>query len=78
MSRLIHQSWNNTLREYLPAQDAHVLIEDQVARIPSAPALIMGEKPVSYRNLNDRANQLAYFLRTLGIGPDRLVGVCLN
>ncbi len=56
----------------------HEFIEDQVRRTPDAPALTMGAEQISYRELNSRANRLARFLCERGIGPESLVGVCLN
>ena len=55
----------------------HQLIEAQVARTPDALALVCGEHHLTYRELNRRANQLAYHLLGLGAGPEHLVGVCL-
>ncbi|MCA1453648.1 amino acid adenylation domain-containing protein [Bradyrhizobium sp. BRP22] len=52
-------------------------IEKQAAQSPSAVALICGDEEISYRELNMRANRLAWRLRRHGIGPDRLVGLAL-
>jgi amino acid adenylation domain-containing protein len=69
-------------RAHGPAgQDAratlHALFELQVERTPEATALIFGEEALSYRELNIRANQLAHRLRSMGIGPDSRVCICL-
>jgi len=56
----------------------HEFIEDQVERTPDAPALTLGPEQISYRELNSRSNRLAYFLREQGVGPESLVGVCLD
>ena len=56
----------------------HDLIEAQAQRTPQATALIFGEQRLSYQELNIRANQLAHYLRRLHIGPESLVGVCLQ
>ncbi|MEY4544399.1 MAG: pyoverdine synthetase [Pseudomonadota bacterium] len=53
----------------------HEAIEAQVQRTPDAVALCFGGVSLSYAALNARANQLARRLRTLGVGPDVLVGV---
>jgi natural product biosynthesis luciferase-like monooxygenase protein len=66
--------WNRTAREYREAC-VHHLIEEQAARTPDAVALVFEGEELSYRALNERANQLAGHLRSLGIGPDRLVGI---
>ncbi|HEY7426696.1 MAG TPA: condensation domain-containing protein, partial [Gemmataceae bacterium] len=70
--------WNDTCAP-LPAQPClHQLIEAQVERTPEAIALVHGEGRLSYQELNRRANRLAHHLRAQGVGPDQLVGVCLE
>jgi natural product biosynthesis luciferase-like monooxygenase protein len=66
--------WNRTAREYSEAC-IHHLFEEQAARTPEAVALVYENEELSYRALNERANQLAEHLRSLGVGPDRLVGI---
>lgn len=56
----------------------HELFERQVAHDPDAVALIHGQARMSYRELNERANRVAHFLRRSGVGPDVLVGICLR
>ena len=56
----------------------HRLIEAQVARTPEAVAILHGGRSISYGELNERANRLARRLRTLGVGPDVLVALCLE
>jgi len=51
-------------------------VEAQVERTPEAVAAIFGDRTISYRELESRANQLANYLIAQGIGPDRLVGIC--
>ncbi|MFQ5610897.1 MAG: amino acid adenylation domain-containing protein [Anaerolineae bacterium] len=77
--RLLHE-WSRTRIDY-PRRSDHCLsqrFEAQVARTPEAIALTFEGEHLTYRQLNARANQLAHHLRTLGIGPDALVGVCLE
>src|SRR5262245_17386198 len=50
----------------------------QVERTPDLVAVTFGERQWTYRELNGRANQLAHHLRALGVGPDVLVGLCLE
>jgi len=69
--------WNDTCVEF-PALCTHQLFEQQVERDPDAIAVVFNEQRLSYRELNQRANQIAHYLRRLGVGPDRLVGVCLQ
>jgi amino acid adenylation domain-containing protein len=56
----------------------HELFEEQVQRTPEAPAVIHDEERVSYAELNRRANQLACFLMRHRVGPDCLVGLCVE
>ncbi|MGZ3145617.1 non-ribosomal peptide synthetase [Lentzea chajnantorensis] len=63
-----------------PARTAgtlHGLFEQQADRAPDAPAVVFGDRTLSYRELDERANQLARFLRAEGVGPEQLVGVSL-
>jgi amino acid adenylation domain-containing protein len=59
-------------------QCLHELFEKHVSATPSQIAVICGEESISYRELNRRANQLAYHLRSLGVTPGVLVGICLE
>ncbi len=76
--RLQLAAWNATQQNY--AQDAcvHQLVAKQAAATPEAVAVVMGDQTLSYRELNERANQLAHLLQTLGVGPDVLVGLCIE
>src|SRR4029079_17220250 len=41
-------------------------------------AVVFGEQRLSYRELNERANKLARYLQRLGVGPESLVGICIE
>jgi len=69
--------WNDTRAEF-PQVCAHELFEAQVVRDPTAVALEFNERKVNYRELNERANKVAHHLRNVGVGPDALVGICLD
>jgi len=56
----------------------HQLFEQQVAHTPEAIALVFADQQLTYRELNERVNQLAHYLRTLGVQPETLVGLCLE
>ena len=70
--------WNDTQLDYRHDICVHEMIEAQVGRTPDAVALTFERENISYRELNARANQLAHHLRTLGVGPDVLVGLCVE
>jgi amino acid adenylation domain-containing protein len=54
------------------------LVAAQASATPDGVALAMGREVVEYADLNRRANQLAHYLRQLGVGPDTLVGICIE
>jgi natural product biosynthesis luciferase-like monooxygenase protein/amino acid adenylation domain-containing protein/HAD superfamily phosphatase (TIGR01681 family) len=70
--------WNATQVPYPTDVCLHQLFEAQVARIPAAVALVFEDQQLTYAELNRRANQLAHYLRSLGIGPDVRVGICVE
>jgi amino acid adenylation domain-containing protein len=70
--------WNDTKTDYPRNKCVHELFEAQVDRIPDAVALVLGDQQLTYGELNRRANQLAHFLRGLGVGSESLVGICLE
>jgi amino acid adenylation domain-containing protein/non-ribosomal peptide synthase protein (TIGR01720 family) len=74
---LVHD-WNRTRADYPTDVCLHTLIEAQVQRTPDAPALLFGGHTLTYRQLDARANQLAHRLREQGVGPDVLVGICVE
>jgi len=56
----------------------HQLFEAQAQRTPNATALIHEDIQLSYGELNQRSNQLAHFLKKLGVGPEWVVGICIE
>ncbi|WP_442937032.1 amino acid adenylation domain-containing protein [Nostoc sp.] len=54
------------------------MFEMQVERSPQATAVVFENTQLTYQQLNQRANQLAHHLRSLGVGPEVLVGICLE
>lgn len=69
--------WNATTRAYPRGVRVHDLLARQAARTPDAPAVTFAEETWTYGEFNARVNQLAQHLRSLGVGPERLVGVCM-
>jgi amino acid adenylation domain-containing protein/non-ribosomal peptide synthase protein (TIGR01720 family) len=70
--------WNDTAAEYPAESCVHELFEAQVERTPEDVAVLYKEESLSYAELNARANQLAGYLRRLGVGPEVRVGLCLE
>ena len=61
-----------------PNKCVHELFETQVERTPNAVALVYSKGEVSYRELDYQANRVAIHLRSLGVGPDVPVGICVQ
>ncbi len=70
--------WNRTEVTYPRDRCLHELIEEQVERAPDAVAVVFDDKQLTYRQLNERADQLARYLQGLGVGPDMLVALFLE
>jgi len=70
--------WNATEATYPRDMCIHQLFESQVERTPDAVAVVFGDREVTYRELNERSNQLAHHLRKLGVKADVLVGICVE
>ena len=74
---LIHD-WNLNAVDYPSEPCIHSWIDAQVATMPDSVAVIHGERRVTYRQLDTRANQLAHKLIELGVGPEVRVGVAMT
>jgi amino acid adenylation domain-containing protein len=70
--------WNDTLTEYPRNKCIQELFEEQVKRTPDAFAVTFESTHLTYRTLNERANQLAHYMIRLGIRPETLVGICVE
>ena len=70
--------WNTTRIDFPREKCIHELFEEQVERTPDAVALVFGEQRMTYSELNRKANQLAHYLRKLGVGPEVMVGICME
>ncbi len=68
--------WNDTQAEYPHDKCIHQLFAAQVELTPEAIAVSHDRQQLTYRELNNRSNRLAHYLRTLGVAPDVLVGIC--
>src|SRR4028119_2501746 len=70
--------WNDTQVVYPKDVCIHQLFEAQVEETPEAVAVVFEDQQLTYGELNSRANQVAHHLRSLGVGPDTLVGICVE
>jgi amino acid adenylation domain-containing protein len=71
-------AWNATQQDYPRNACVPQLVAAQAAATPNAVALVAGDEVLSYHELNRRANRLAHYLMALGVGPDVLVGLCIE
>ncbi|MET4389869.1 amino acid adenylation domain-containing protein [Bradyrhizobium sp. F1.4.3] len=72
------RAWNGPRTEYPRDRTVAQLFEEVVASSPNSIALEIGSRRLTYAELNSRANQLAHRLRAAGVGPETLVGCCLE
>jgi amino acid adenylation domain-containing protein len=70
--------WNDTKTDYPKDSCIHELFEAQVEKTPEAIAVQFQGKELTYRQLNRLANQVAHYLAGLGVGPEKLVGICVE
>ncbi|RPI95625.1 MAG: amino acid adenylation domain-containing protein, partial [Chloroflexi bacterium] len=70
--------WNATETEYPRDQCIHELFEEQVEKTPDAVAVVFEDEQLTYAELNARANQLAHYLCSQGVGPGVFAGICME
>lgn len=71
--------WNQTKKEYPQEKTIHQMFEEQTERTPNNIAVIYEDITLTYRQLNEKANQLAHFIRSLtDMRPDTLIALCLD
>jgi amino acid adenylation domain-containing protein len=75
---LLLDDLNATNVDFADSRTVHELFEAQVAKTPEDTALIFGEETLTYRELNERANQVARHLRRNGVGKNAVVALCLE
>ena len=78
MRTLVLDTWNDTAVGVRRDVCIHHLVEEQVDRTPDERAVVFEDAPLTYRELDERANRLAWYLIELGVAPDQLVGVHVN
>lgn len=76
--QLVIHEWNNTDTQFARDACMHQFFERQAERTPEADAIVCRGRTLTYLELNERANRLAAYLQGLGVGPDDLVGVCVE
>ncbi len=72
------EEWNQTEAPYPKEKTVSELFGEQVERAPEAVAVEMEGKGLTYGQLNERANRLARHLQGRGVGPEVLVGLCVE
>ncbi len=70
--------WNQTQVDYPHEQCLHELVAAQAARTPDRIAIGFEDQTITYKTLDERANQLAHYLQKTGVQPDSLVGICVE
>jgi amino acid adenylation domain-containing protein len=75
--QVLHR-WNDTLRVFPASHTLPELVDEQATNTPHRIAVIAGSRSLSYADLVGRANQLAKYLRTLGVSRESLVALCID
>ena len=70
--------WNDTKADYPQDKLIHQIFEAQVEKTPDAVALEFEGEQLTYQELNERANQLAHHLKSIGVGPETMVGIAVE
>ncbi len=76
--RQVLVEWNATQTHYSREKTIGELFEEQVAKSPSAIAVVCGKEALTYHQLDERANRLAQYLRKQGVTTDVMVGLCIE
>jgi amino acid adenylation domain-containing protein/thioester reductase-like protein len=71
-------TWNGASMHQPSDECIHHIFEAQAARTPDAIAVVFGGEQLTYRELDRRGNQLARHLQTRAVGPEVVVGLCLE
>jgi amino acid adenylation domain-containing protein len=71
-------AWNPAPTNYKVDSTIHQIFETRASQFPDSVAVVLGSERMTYRELNERANQLARTLRAKGVKPDSLVAVCFE
>jgi len=71
-------TWNETEHVYPDDVFVPLMFEQQAAKRPDAPAVVCEDQRLTYREMNERANQVAHYLKKRGVGPETRVVVCME
>ena len=72
------RTFNDTARDYPKTKSLVDLFEEQAAKIPKSTAIVFEDQELSYKELNERSNQLARYLQKQGIKAETLVPICIE
>ncbi|WP_416209758.1 amino acid adenylation domain-containing protein [Nostoc sp. LEGE 06077] len=70
--------WNDTKVDYPKHLCIHELFAAQVEKTPDNIAVVFDKQKLTYQELNHRANKVAHYLQSLGVGREVLVGICVE
>nr|WP_088328225.1 non-ribosomal peptide synthetase [Bacillus cereus] len=70
--------FNNPKLDVPPQVTIHEMFKRQAMIYPNSIAVTYEKEKITYKELNERANQLAHYLQKKGVGPDTLVGLCVE
>ena len=70
--------FNQTEKDYPTEKCVHQLFEEQAQRAPDTIAVILENQTITYRELNERANQLAHHLQKQGVFAESIVVICAD
>lgn len=70
--------FNDTKADFPNDKTVQELFEEQVQRTPNNIAVVCGDRSISYKELNEKANQLARALREKGVKPDNIIGIMFD
>lgn len=70
--------WNDTSKEYPKEKTIHELFEEQVAKTPNNVAVVFETQTLTYKQLDERANQLSHYLRSMDVSPNTIVALSVE
>jgi amino acid adenylation domain-containing protein len=75
---LLYSDWNKTEKAFSKEKTLHQLFQEQAQRTPDQPALVFDNETFTYRELNNRANQLAHFLKRQNLKQEACVALLME